>query len=47
MSIKKNKNSVVVVLKENSKALGYLSQRDIDNGLDITLDLQGYTIVAL
>ena len=47
MSIKKNKNSVVVVLKENGKALGYLSQMDIDNGLDITLDLQGYTIVAL
>ena len=47
MSIKKNKSSIVVVLKENGKALGYLSQRDIDNGLDITLDLQGYTIVAL
>lgn len=47
MSIKKNKNSVVVVLKENGKVLGYLSQMDIDNGLDITLDLQGYTIVAL
>ena len=46
MAIKKNKYSVAVVLK-GEKVVGYLSRRDEENGLDISLDMQGYTIVAL
>ena len=47
MSIKKNKHSVAVVLDENGKVVGYLSTRDEQQGLDIQLNMQGYTIVAL
>ena len=47
MAIKKNQSSVAVVLNEKGSVIGYLSQRDVNNGLDITLDLQGYTINAL
>lgn len=47
MAIKKNKHSVAVVLDENGKVVGYLSPRDEEVGLDIQLNMQGYTIVAL
>lgn len=46
MSIKKSKYSVAVINKKGN-VIGYLSTRDEENGLDVVLDLQGYTIVAL
>lgn len=47
MAIKKNKYSVCKVLSKKGTIIGYLSTRDEENGLDIRLDTQGYTIVAL
>ena len=47
MSIKKNQSSVAVVLNEKGEAVGYLSVRDESLGLDIELDMLGFTIVAL
>ena len=47
MSIKKNKFSTCKVLNKKGQIIGYLSTRDEENGLDIRLDTQGYTIVAL
>ena len=47
MSIRKNKYSVSKVLNQKGTIVGYLSTRDEENGLDIRLDIQGYTIVAL
>ena len=47
MANKKNKFSVAKVLNKKGQIIGYLSTRDEENGLDIRLDSQGYTIVAL
>lgn len=47
MSIKKNKFSTCKVLNKKGQIIGYLSTRDEENGLDISLDSQGYTIIAL
>lgn len=47
MSIKKSKYSVSKVINKNGNIIGYLSTRDEENGLDISLNMQGYTIVAL
>ena len=47
MSIKKSKFSVAKVLNKKGNVIGYLSTRDEENGLDIRLDMNGYTIVAL
>ena len=47
MSIKKSKFSVAKVLNKKGTIVGYLSTRDEKNGLDIRLDMKGYTIVAL
>ena len=47
MANKKNKFSVSKVLNKKGNIIGYLSTRDEENGLDIRLDSQGYTIVAL
>lgn len=47
MSERKNKYSVSKVLSKKGTIVGYLSTRDEENGLNIELDLQGYTIVAL
>lgn len=47
MSIKKNKYSTCKVLNENGTVVGYLSSRDEEREVDIRLDMQGYTIVAL
>ena len=45
----KQKNNYSLYRVENSKGytIGYLSNRDIEQGRDIELDLQGYTITAL
>lgn len=45
MSKTKTKYSTVVAVKGNEKI--YLSAKDEEKGLDILLDLQGYTITAL
>ena len=43
-----NKHSVCAVRNPKTKRnVMYLSQRDIDNGLDIQLDLLGYEVVVL
>ena len=47
MANKKNKYSVAKVLNQKGTIVGYLSTRDEENGLDISLDSQGYTIIAL
>ena len=47
MANKKSKYSVAKVLNKKGNIVGYLSSRDEENGLDIRLDTQGYTIVAL
>ena len=47
MSIRKNKYSVSKIKKKKGNVIGYLSTRDEENGLDIHLDSQGYTIIAL
>ena len=47
MSIKKSKFSVATVFNKKGNIVGYLSTRDEENGVDIVLDSQGYTIVAL
>lgn len=45
MTTNKNVCSVCVAIKGNEKI--YLSNRDIENGLDVKLDLLGYEIIAL
>ena len=47
MAIKKNKFSTCKVINKKGQIIGYLSTRDEENGLDISLDSQGYTIIAL
>ena len=47
MSGQKNKYSLYKVKNSKGYIIGYLSNRDIEQGLDIELDLQGYTIIAL
>ena len=55
MSIKKNKYSICVVYRpytnrygeKKLKIVGYLSNRDEEQGLDAHLDMQGYTVEAL
>ena len=51
MSTKKTKHSTCKVVKTCKNGLkvviGYLSQKDENNGLDIRLDMQGYKIIAL
>lgn len=45
MTNTKNASSTLKAVKGNEVI--YLSQRDENNGVDIRLDLQGYTITAL
>lgn len=47
MSTQKNKCSVAKVTNEKGYTVGYLSNRDEENGKDIQLDMQGYTVTAL
>ena len=47
MSERKNKSSVSTIVFKNGVIVGYLSSRDEENGRDVSLDLQGYTILAL
>lgn len=45
MTTRKNSSSVVKATKDGVTL--YLSTRDENNGVDIKLDMQGYTIEAL
>ena len=45
MTTRKNSSSVSKAIKGND--ILYLSNRDETQGLDIQLDMQGYTIIAL
>ena len=47
MSGQKNKYSLYRVENSKGYTIGYLSNRDIEQGKDIELDMQGYTIIAL
>lgn len=47
MAIKQNKYSVAKVVDSRGRLFGFLSARDEERGLDIQLDSQGYTIIAL
>ena len=47
MSKTKNKYSLYIVKNSKGWIVGYLSNKDIEQGLDTTLDLQGYEIIAL
>ena len=47
MPFKKNKYSTAKVINKKGNIIGYLCNRDEEKGLDISLDLQGYTIVSL
>ena len=47
MSERKNKYSVSKVLNKKGTIIGYLSARDEENGLDISLNMNGYTIIPL
>ena len=43
----KTKNSVAIVKNEKGKVIGYLTEKHVDHGLDIQLDMQGYTIESI
>lgn len=45
MSKKKNKYTSCVAIKGKEKR--YLSNKDIEKGLDIQLDLMGYEIISI
>jgi hypothetical protein len=47
MAIKKNNYSTCKVINSKGQVVGYLCSKDENNGLDIQLDSQGYTIIAL
>lgn len=47
MSEKKNKYSLYMVKNSKGYIIGYLCNRDIEQGLDIQLDLQGYSIITI
>ena len=47
MSRTKTKYSVSKVVSKNGVLIGYLSSRDIEHGMDINMDMQGYIVVAL
>ncbi|WP_207463751.1 hypothetical protein [Enterococcus mundtii] len=47
MSTTKNKYSVSRVIDHKGRVIGYLSTRDEERGLDIRLDMKGYTVEAL
>ena len=47
MNIRKSKNTVTVVKNKKGRIVGYLTEKHEEQGLDIELDKQGYTIEAL
>lgn len=47
MNIYKTKNAVSVVKNKKGKIIGYLTEKHEEQGMDIQLDMQGYTIEPL
>lgn len=47
MNKTKTKNAVAVVKNEKGKIVGYLTEKHEEQGIDIQLDMQGYTIESL
>lgn len=47
MNVYKTKNAVAVVKNKKGKVVGYLTEKHEQKGLDIQLDMQGYTVEAL
>lgn len=47
MSKQKNKYSVAKVINRKGQVIGYLSTRDEENGVDIQMNMKGYTVIAL
>lgn len=47
MNVYKTKNAVAVVKNKEGKVVGYLTEKHEEQGLDIKLDMQGYTVEAL
>lgn len=47
MQKEQTSKSVAKVLDEQGNVIGYLTAEDEEQGKDIQLDLQGYTIVAI
>ena len=47
MNKTKTKNTIAIVYNKKGKIVGYLTERHEEQGLDIKLDLQGYTIIAI
>lgn len=47
MNVYKTKNTVAVVKNKEGKVVGYLTEKHEEKGLDVQLDLQGYTIESL
>ena len=47
MNVYKTKNAIVVVKNKKGKVVGYLTEKHVEQGLDVQLDMQGYTLEAL
>lgn len=47
MNVYKTKNTVAVVKNKKGKIIGYLTGKHEEKGLDIQLNMQGYTVEAL
>ena len=47
MNKTKTKNTTAIVYNKNGEIVGYLTERHEEQGIDIQLDLQGHTIIAI
>lgn len=47
MNKTKTKNTIAIVYNNKGEIAGYLTERHEEQGIDIKLDLQGYTIIAI
>ena len=47
MNKTKTKNTTAIVYNNKGEIVGYLTERHVELGIDIKLDLQGYTIIAI
>ena len=47
MNKTKTKNTTCVVKDKKGKVVGYLTEKHEEQGLDIQLDMQGFTIEAI
>ena len=47
MNKTKTKNTVAIVKNDKGKVVGYLTEKHEEQGIDIQLDMLGYTIEAI